>query len=292
MTGLTIAGTRCRATFRPDRAMLCTSLRAGDAEFVAWPRTLSQFREGGATAIPLLHPWANRLGGWEYECAGQRVDLSGQRLPTDPNGLPIHGNLYGAPFDVERSTDDSLRASLDYGMQPEKLAAFPFPHRVTIDARIDDDTLRLTTTVFANAGVDVPVSFGWHPFLTLPDMPRREWILRWPACEHIELDAHMIPTGARTAQAAAAAPLGRRQFDDHYALGSDRTFGIAAGPHALTLEYDEHYPFAQLFVPPRRHHVAIEPMTAAVDALRRGTTPIVRAGAEFAATFSIRVESR
>jgi aldose 1-epimerase len=43
--------------------------------------------------IPLLHPWANRLGGFRYRVAGKDVVLPrGENLiPLDGAGLPIHG---------------------------------------------------------------------------------------------------------------------------------------------------------------------------------------------------------
>src|SRR3954470_24797062 len=62
VAAITLHAGAYQAAFRPDCAMLCTSLRHSDDEFVAWPRPLAEFRRGRATAIPLLHPWANRLG--------------------------------------------------------------------------------------------------------------------------------------------------------------------------------------------------------------------------------------
>jgi aldose 1-epimerase len=45
--------------------------------------------------IPLLHPWANRLAGFDYEAAGKHVSLPRGTgvIPTDEAGLPIHGVL-------------------------------------------------------------------------------------------------------------------------------------------------------------------------------------------------------
>ena len=116
--------------------MLCTSLRFRDDEYIAWPRTIEEFRAGRATAIPLLHPWANRLGGETYRVDGEEISLHGLTLPHDPNGLPIHGNLFGVAFDVLQSNATRVVARLDYGAHPEKLAAFPFPHTITVDARL------------------------------------------------------------------------------------------------------------------------------------------------------------
>ncbi len=290
MAAVTLRAGRYEATFRPDTAMLCTSLRFRGDEYVAWPRPISQFRAGSATAIPPLHPWSNRLGRWSYTAAGRRVSLRSLDVPTDTNGLPIHGNLFGVPFEVVRAETTRVVGRLDYGAYPEKLRAFPFPHLLTIEARLHAERgLTITTEVRPTSDSPVPVSFGWHPYVKLPRGPRKEWELRWPACEHVEVDKHTIPTGVRTPQPAQREPIADRTFDDHYALGRDRRFSIAAERRTLTFSFDANYPFGQLFVPPRRQHVAIEPMTATIDALGRGTTPLVEPGDRFRAGFRISV---
>jgi len=291
---ITLHAGKYEATFRPDLAMLCASLRHGDDEYVAWPRTIEEFRAGRATAIPLVHPWANRLAGEGYRAAGVDVDLTGLTLPRDPNGLLIHGNLFAVPFEVQQSNATRVVARLDYGAHPDKLRAFPFPHTVTIDARLHPNRgLNIVTQIEPTTDRAVPISFGWHPFVQLPAAPRAEWELRWPACEHVEVDDHLIPTGTRTSQAAQREPIADRTFDDHYALGPDRTFSISGGSggnrRTLTLQFDPAYPFAQLFVPPARELVAIEPMTAEIDALGRGTAPVVEPGGRFLAAFNLAV---
>jgi aldose 1-epimerase len=294
--GITLQAGKYEATVLPDAAMLCTSLQFLGDEFVAWPRTIEEFHEGRATAIPLLHPWSNRLAGESYDAAGTHVDLVGLTLPHDPNGLPIHGNLFAAPFELKLKNSTRVVATLDYGADPGRLRAFPFPHILTVDIRLHPTRgLNIVTQVDPTAGHAVPISFGWHPFVQLPNVPRAEWELRWPVCEHVEVDDRTIPTGARTSQAAEREPIAGRTFDDHYALGSDRTFSIAGGTgktrRRLTLQFDPAYPFAQLFVPPNRELVAIEPMTAEIDALGRGTAPLVEPGKRFLAAFNLAVST-
>jgi aldose 1-epimerase len=291
---ITMRAGKYEATFLPDAAMLCSSLRFRDDEYVAWPRPIEQFCAGHATAIPLVHPWANRLAGEGYHAAGADVALAGLALPHDSNGLPMHGNLLGVPFEVQQTNDTRVVATLDYGAYPEKLRAFPFPHVLTVDARLHPTRgLNIVTQIESTSDRAVPISFGWHPFLQLPNAPREEWELRWPACEHVEVDDRVIPTGTRTRQAAQREPIGSRTFDDHYALGSDRTFSISAGAgksrRTLTLQFDPAYPFAQLFVPPHRELVAIEPMTAEIDALGRGTASAIEPGRRFLSAFNLAV---
>ena len=120
------------------------------------------------TAVPFVHPWGNRLERREYRVGRRRVDLRGPRpaRPT-PTACPMHGNLRGAPFDVVRAEAGArgarLVARLDYGARPDLLRAFPFPHVVTIDARLDERGLRLTTEIEPTGRTAVPISFCWHP---------------------------------------------------------------------------------------------------------------------------------
>lgn len=290
MVGIELSAGQYEATFHPDVAMLCGSFQFRDDEYVAWPRTLEQFKDGAATAVPLVHPWANRLGRRGYRVEDEEVDLHGLSLPVDPEGLPIHGNLLGAPFDVVSANRSRVVARLDYGAHPEKLRAFPFPHVLTVDARLHPTRgLNIVTQVEATGDRAVPISFGWHPYVQLPRGDRSGWELRWPACAHLELDEQLIPTGQRTSQAAQREAIGARTFDDHYALGRDRTFSISAEGRTLTFEFDAAYPFGQLFVPPDGQVAAIEPMTAEIDALGRGTAPRCRPGERFSAAFTMRV---
>ncbi len=279
------------ATFLPECGMLGASLRPRGREFVAWPRALADFLAGRMTAVPLVHPWGNRLEGRSYRVGRRRVDLRGLHLPTDPNGLLMHGNLRGSPFEIVRADAGPkaarLVARLDYGARPDLLRAFPFPHVVSVAAELDAHRLRITTDIEPTGRAAVPVSFCWHPFVRLPGAPRRQWQLRWPACERVLVDERVIPTGERVAQPTENKPLGVRTFDDHYALGRDRRFALAAEGSRLELRFGSTYPFAQLYVPPKGTFAAIEPMAATIDALGRGAAPLVAPGERFRAWFTI-----
>src|SRR5439155_17532501 len=121
----------------------------------------------------------------------------------------------------------------------------------------------------------VPICFGWHPYFRVPG-PRGLWSLRLPARAHLELDRKAIPTGTSTREPAEEAPLGRPLFDDLYALGRDRVLALEGGGKRLEVRFGSGYPFAQVYAPPGKRFVALEPMTAPIDALVAGTCPVVR----------------
>jgi galactose mutarotase-like enzyme len=65
-------------------------------------------------------------------------------------------------------------------------------------------------------------------------------------------------------------------------------FALSGGGRRIEVTYEQGYPAAQLFAPAGDALVAIEPMAATTDALRRGDHAVA-AGGPVTARFSIRV---
>ncbi len=56
----------------------------------------------------------------------------------------------------------------------------------------------------------------------------------------------------------------------------------------MSVSYGEGYPYAQVFVPPRRGFACLEAMAAATNSLGMGTSPLVQPGEVHTSRFSIR----
>ena len=59
-------------------------------------------------------------------------------------------------------------------------------------AILQPDDLTIATGVQAGDG-PVPVSFGFHPYFGLPDLPRADWRLTLPAMRRLVLDGEASP---------------------------------------------------------------------------------------------------
>jgi len=279
-----------RAVFVPGLGMTGVSLRLRGKEYLALPGGLDSLRAGHTGGLPLLAPWANRLAGMRYKVGSRSVDLTGLGVHTDANGLPIHGLLVGRPgWEVRELRHKRGTASVLATLDVDE-PAFPFPHRLEVEAHVHEDRLVVSTTVVPTAKRAVPIAFGWHPCLRLPGSARHTWNLRLPRREHLLLDAHGIPTGERVAEVAVVTPIARRTFDDLYALGSRRVLGLdAPDGTAIEVRTDAAYPYAQVWVPPGKSFAALEPMTAPTDALRRGAVEMVGPGDSHRARFTMLV---
>ena len=289
--GMTVTSDILATTFLPELGMLGVSMQHRGDELLALPGGLDGYRRGDVTGLPLLAPWANRLGARRYAVGDTTVDLDGLALHTDPNGLPIHGTMTAQPgWEVLDAAPQALTARFRFGSHPELMASFPFPHDLRIDAEVDGGELVVDTTMTATGDRAVPVSFGYHPYLRLPGVARTDVRLALPTRRHLELDTRSLPTGGVHLEDAEEAPIGDRTFDDCYLLGDDRTLAVSGGGRRLTVDVGVGYRFAQVFVPEGGDVVCLEPMTAPIDALVSGDYEVVPPGGSYTARFTVRVE--
>jgi galactose mutarotase-like enzyme len=278
------------ATFLPQLGMTGASMSWRGREHLALPGGLPALRAGSTLGLPLLAPWANRLACRHYRAAGVDVDLTGLRLHTDGNGLPIHGLLVGRPgWRVESLAGHGDEARLCAAIDVDD-PAFPFPHRIDLAVIVSEHTLAVATTVTPTGARAVPIAFGWHPYLRLPGTPRRRWQLRLPARRHVALDARGIPTGPVVDEPREEAAIGTRTFDDLYAVGDERELALVADDAAVTLRLDDGYAFAQVWVPAGKPYAALEPMTSATNGLVDGSAPLVQPGDSRSARFGLVID--
>jgi aldose 1-epimerase len=288
------------ASFAVGAGMVGCSLRHRGEELLGIGRGLRGYLEDGAVfGIPLLYPWANRLGGWSYEAAGRAVELdrASPLLHGEEHCLPIHGALAASSaWEVtDRGSDEDgawLVGEVDFAAHPELLAVFPFPHRLELAIRVGPAALGIATRVIADRGSPVPLSFGFHPYLALPGAARERWQVALPARAKLLLDERQMPTGASRPRPAAHFVLGDRTFDDLFAVpAAPARFSVSGGGRRVTVELRSGYPFAQIFAPPDQPVICFEPMTAPVDALRsHDGLRVVAPGSSARSVFTLAIE--
>jgi galactose mutarotase-like enzyme len=290
-----------RVAFAPAAGMVGYSLTHRGAELLGLRGGLPAYRERGSSfGIPLLHPWANRLAGPGYAVGGRTVELDGSpAVHLDANGLPIHGLVAASPYwrETGRTPGNgsaTIGARLDYSAHEELMAAFPFPHELHVEAELRDGALRIGTILLPTGDVAVPVSFGWHPYLRLPGVPRSNWHVELPVRRRALLDERGLPTGATEPVAIEPGALGDRTYDDHFVeLDHPATFVLEGGGRRIELELGEGYSYAQVYAPlgtGDEPYICFEPMTAPVNALISGEElRSVPPGGSFRADFTVRV---
>ncbi len=282
------------ATFVPGAGMIGTSLSDDGVELLGQRRGLAAYVSDHKTmGIPLLYPWANRLSGNGYRVGDTEVTLTPGTggVHADGHGSPIHGTLAGDPgWRVSEQSASTLAAELDFGSRADLLASFPFPHLLSVAVTLAECTLTVRTTVSATTDTPVPLCFGYHPYLLLPDVPRAQWRIETPPMRSRLVDDRGIPTGATSLHSANAETLGDKVFDDGFdQVPAGAVFAVSGGGRRTEVRFEQGYPAAQIYAPATEDVICFEPMAAPTDALRRGGYRVAHRGEPGVAQFSIRV---
>ncbi len=290
---VTLSAGPTELTLLPELGLLGASLRHRGLDYLDLHGGPAAVRTGHTTGMPLLAPWANRLGATTYRAAGRKVELSdAPGLHLDGNGLPIHGTLVGRAGWTMTSVRTQpgtagLVARFQAGDDEQVMASFPFPHTLAVGITVTPGRVTVATTLAPSGRRPVPVSFGWHPYFRIPEAGRDRLRVGLPARHRLVLDERQLPTGEEVAEAAEIVPLADRSFDDGYRLGRDRQLVLSGGRRRVGVALDKGYPFAQVYAPEGQDFVALEPMTAPTDALSHDSAPTVEPGSTFTARFAV-----
>jgi len=129
-------------------------------------------------------------------------------------------------------------------------------------------SLRLSVT--NNGQTNMPIGLGWHPYFQLTEHVN-DTILTLADLDMIEIDKNMIPTGNKTPFSVFETPAAIDDFvlDNCFKIDKESkelNLSLQAENHRLIYSQKSDIPFLQIFTPPHRKSIAIEPMTCNVDA--------------------------
>ena len=224
-----------------------------------------------------LSPFPNRVNKGHYRFDGKSYQLDINFLGE---GHSIHGLLYGVPFkEVERwSNQEEAGVALSYQYTGDA-PGYPFEFTINLSFTYQANQLTCRTVVVNKGPKPMPLGDGWHPYVTTGS-PIDELHLQFPSIDKIEIDSDMIPNGrsSKYRRFRSLAPLRGEQFDDCFKLeegdGTART--VLSDPQkgvSLTVWQEtgkEKYNYLQIYTPPERKSIALEPMTGPPDVFNNG----------------------
>jgi galactose mutarotase-like enzyme len=229
----------------------------------------------------------------------RRIDVHDDtpNLRFDQFGHPMHGLLRGSPDWIvkEVQTNESeawVLASLEFDQRRPDFSAFPFEHRIDLKVTLRATAVTFSTEIHATGQDEVPITFGWHPYITIPGLPRPDWEVYMPFTKRCPLGPTLLPEGTREDVEPITGRLGERPLDNLYAdVANGTTAYIRGNGRRVYVRFDLGYDWAILYGPPNRDHICIEPMTAASDPFS-GQDPmeVVPRGSVFRASFTVGVD--
>lgn len=250
----------------------------------------------------ILFPFNDRIIGARYRFAGHTHTLP----VNDPEtGDAIHGFLYATPLEITRQESGEDAAELRLEGSIDEAPGYPFHLKIRMDYRLDGKGFQIGFRILNSGSAPAPFSIGWHPYFTLPGAetaetgttnsgaagsgasgtpgasseagsraPAEDFQLRLPSDRYIETDRDQVPSGRLL-------PVDESLLDfrvfrtigphnlDHGFLNPEGWAECRRGSLTLRIEQSELFGYTQVFIPPSRSSIAIEPVSAGTDAFNR-----------------------
>lgn len=221
----------------------------------------------------LLLPFADRIKGGRYTWDGREYQLP---INDREMGDAIHGFLYRSALAQTDLTETDTEASLTLETTLPGQDGYPWPLRLRVRYILRDREFVVRMRVVNLGESDAPLSAGWHPYFfvpgTVPGVPVDTAELLVPADRYFEMDADLRLTGEerdvsrtpydfRTPRA-----VGTAELDVGLSLrGAERDLVLSGRRHRLHVQPGGAFQAVQLFIPPRRAAIAVEPISAPAE---------------------------
>ena len=221
-----------------------------------------------------MFPFPNRIKDGKYKFNNNEFQLPINHVKENH---AIHGFVFNKKFKiVETKIEDHFASvTLKYIYKGE-ITGYPFEFEITIiNSLIDGEGFKCQTDVKNIGKLDMIMGDGWHPYLKF-DKKVNDLFLTIPESDRIEVDDRMIPTGniIDYNDFAVSSKIGDTSFDTGFYIKNQNEICKTEiyNPEAdikLIISQEtggNKYNYLQIYIPPSRDSIAIEPMTCNTNA--------------------------
>ncbi len=220
----------------------------------------------------ILFPFPNRLNDGKYSVNGMNYQFP---INEKSRNNALHGLGFDKPFAIKSMSvqEDSASISCVYQSEGEN-DAYPFSFLFEIIFTIkNSNDFEVEMNFINHTSFAIPVGLGWHPYFKLDEVSNDSW-LQMPECKQVVVNDKMIPTGKKKVfeEFNKIKKIGERSLDTCFELKhKDGVANVLLQGQLGKLNYwqeagERRWNFFQIFTPPTRKSVAIEPMTCNIDA--------------------------
>ena len=261
-------------------------------------KTPEHLASGDWSKSAILFPFPNRLDDGKYNVNG--IDY---QFPINEKGRnnALHGLGFDKSYEVKGMTVQEDFASVSCVYQSKgNNSAYPFTFLFEITFTIKNSNEFEVEMYFTNeSNHAIPIGLGWHPYFILDEESNDSW-LQLPNCKKVEVNDKMIPTGEKTIfeDFKKLRRIGDSSLDTCFEIEdkSENVNILLKGRFGEINYWQETgaqlWNFFQIFTPPARKSVAIEPMTCNINAFNNGDGLVMlesgkKMGGKFGVKFSL-----
>jgi len=237
----------------------------------------------------LLAPFTNRLKDGKYSFEGKEYQFP---INNPETGNALHGFVFDKKFKINnvKCVPDTGTISAIYKYQGD-FNYYPFPFVMMVNYTQTISNQFFVQMVIKNEGTtNMPVGLGWHPYFQMGDQVNNVGMKLQQGMEMIEVDGRGIPSGKKSPFDYFTKPhyVGDVNLDNGFSIPTPESKAwaeVLLQSKIGTLRYSQiagpnQYNYLQIYIPPDRKSIALEPMTCNIDAFNNGDGLITLAPGE------------
>lgn len=216
-------------------------------------------------ASSILFPFVNRIKDGHYEFEGKSYQFD---INEDELNNALHGLVYNKTFEIlnQETTETDASILLVYH-ETKKSDGFPYTYSIYLKYVLTEKTLDLYVDVRNTDSKTFPFSLGWHPYFISDDLYNSS--LKFNSKRKIKLDDRNITVGIMDNDYVNGFKVENQFLDDCYILDSNEV-RLITPKYSLILKSSEKNSFLQVYTPPFKNAIAVEPTTGVSDSFNNG----------------------
>jgi aldose 1-epimerase len=246
-------------------------LQFGGISVLEGYQTPEKLAENAWSKNIVLFPFPNRIKDGKYTHDGKSYQFPINNADT---GNAIHGFSNNVKMDVNNvetnENEGKLTCTYTHDGSHE---GYPFRFSFNISFILRGSNLDIDMAITNEDSTTIPVGLGWHPYFRLSEKSD-DTFLQMPDCQLVEIDERMIPTGEKsdfkdfqTLTQIKDGFLDNGFYIKNQTQNAEVILSSSLGTLTCWQETGAgKWNFVQVFTPPHRMSIAIEPMTCNVDA--------------------------
>jgi aldose 1-epimerase len=207
-------------------------------------------------ASSILFPFANRIkdGKYIFNAVAYQTEINQTK---EFNAL--HGFVHDKEFKIVKKYAKTNEASvvLEYN-ETEFTKGFPFTYKIQLQYLLTKNALEVKVKVENTSKSEFPFTLGWHPYFYSEDLDNS--FLKFDSSKQLVFDTRMIPKGSTVVRNSKHFELKNKKLDDCFYLDST-LIEFVTPKYKMELSSSENEHFLQVYTPPKKNTIAIEPTT-------------------------------
>ena len=238
-------------------------------------------------ASAILFPFANRIEDGTYRFNEKQFQFA---TNNKEENNALHGLVYNKLFSIKAtSTDkDSAQLILEYEYDPPE-DSFPFPFNIQLKYTFTKNRLDLNVLVENKTARAFPFTIGWHPYFFSENLNKS--FLDFESHLKLNIGDRNIGRDLQEVKHNDSLSLNNKSLDDCWLLdGNNVIFKTPA--YSLNLSSSEPNSFLQVYTPPKKNTIALEPTTGVSNSFNNKIgLKVLKPNNVFDITWSLKIDA-